>query len=148
MNVIVRLLSCQPFLDRVADELAAAARGRTVSVPSPSGVLSGEIKNYRLLSRPLFADSNIDCIGHTCSLPFSGRAEASGYGQTEEGGGWLPFSKEGEYFGQVDLSWPDEARVETPGEFEALYPRIIVNLVLESTGLDDLAPLETAPDVH
>ena len=146
MNVIVRLLSHEPFIERVAEDVATCAQGHIIFVPSPSGELHGEIKTFRLLGRPLFTDGDSDCIGHTCSLPFSGRAEASGYGETEGGKGWLPFQEEGEYFGHVELSWPDEVYVDTPEQFVEVYPHITINVVLESTGWENISAQPVATD--
>lgn len=148
MNMIVRLLSHEPFLDRVARDIVRAAQGQTAAVSTENGGVRGEITTFQLLGSPLFSEGNTDCIGHTCSLPFSGRARISGYGESLTGTGWLPFEEPVEYFGQVDLSWPDDTGADTEAEFLALYPRITGSVTVESIngGEAGTRPQKPAPE--
>lgn len=134
MNVITRLLSYQPFLDRVVRDIRSAAAGQETSIRTVNGEVTGEVKELDLLGAPLFVDEGCECVGHTCSLPFSGRGEVNGYGESSAGDGWLPFAAPVEYFGHVDLSWPDDGHVQTQEDFRAIYPNITVNVVVESIG--------------
>lgn len=140
MNIIVHLLSHDPFLEHVARGIVQKAEGMMVPVPTPHGGAEGRIKVFQLLGPPVFSDENCDCIGHTCSLPFSGQAKIAGHTEPDREGHSTPFAGEEEYSGYVNLNWPDGAAVESDADFAALYPRIVIETVMDTVTKGNAPP--------
>lgn len=140
MNIIVRLLSHDPFLEHVARGIVEKAEGMTVPVPTEHGEEEGRIRVFQLLGPPVFSGENRDCTGSACSLPFSGQAKIAGHAEPDQEGHSIPFAGEEEYSGHVDVSWPDGAHAESDPDFAALYPRIAVETVVDSVTKGNAPP--------
>lgn len=140
MNIIVRLLSHDPFLEHVARSIVQKAEGMMVPVPTAHGEEEGRIKVFQLLGPPVFSGENCDCIGSTCSLPFSGQAKIAGHAEPDPEGHSIPFAGEEEYSGHVDLSWPYGEHAESDSDFAALYPRIAIETVVDSVTKGNVPP--------
>ncbi|RYD38414.1 MAG: hypothetical protein EOP86_00935 [Verrucomicrobiaceae bacterium] len=132
MNIIVRLLSHDPFLEHVARSIVQKAEGMMVPVPTEHREAEGRIKVFQLLGPPVFSGENCDCVGNTCSLPFSGQAKIAGHAEPDQEGHSIPFAGEEEYSGHVDLGWPAGTQLESESDFAALYSLIAIETVVDS----------------
>lgn len=142
MNIITCLLTHGLFHDHVASTIIRKAEGMVISVPMEDGDARGDIKAFRLLGPPVFAETARAGSDGVCLLPFSGQAKIAGHVMLQRGGHFFPFSKDGAYSGHVRLSWPEGSPAETGADFAAFYPRIVIETVIDSVFK---GPREQAP---